>query len=69
MMVTLAPEIAAAVRFVSSGVQEKSYSPVSRNSGHTLVSICLDPPAQIAVDPVEIEIALEYARTALFVGP
>ena len=30
MMVTLAPPIAAAVRLVSSGLQEKSYSPVSR---------------------------------------
>ena len=30
MMVTLAPPIAAPVRVVSSGVQEKSYSPVSR---------------------------------------
>ena len=39
MIVTRAPPIAAAVRLVSSGVQEKSYSPVSKNSGHTLVSI------------------------------
>ena len=69
MMVTLAPAMAAAVRFVSSGVQEKSYSPVSKNSGHTLVSICLDPSAQIAVDPVKIEVALEHARPALLVGP
>ena len=29
----------------------------------------LDPPAQIAIDPVEIEVALEDTWAALLVGP
>ena len=39
MTVTRAPLICAAVRSVSSGVHEKSYSPLSRYNGHTLVSM------------------------------
>ena len=35
----------------------------------TLVSIVLDPAAQIAVDPIEIKIALEDAGSALLVAP
>ena len=69
MMVTLAPGIEAAVRLVSSGVQEKSYSPVRRYSGQTPVSIRCDLAAQVAVDAIEIEVALEHARAALLVGP
>ena len=37
--VTLSGVVDAAVRSVSSGEQEKSYSPVSRYSGHSRISI------------------------------
>src|SRR5882724_2051039 len=35
---------------------------------HTGIDV-LDPAAQIAIDPVEIQIALEDARPALHIGP
>ena len=57
------------MRSVSSGVQEKSYSPVSRYSGHALGIDGADLRPQIAVDAIEVEVALEHAGAALLVHP
>jgi hypothetical protein len=69
MMVRQAPGIRVAVSRVSSGVQEKSYSPVSRKEGASSRVDPVDTVAEFTLDPVEVEVAAEDSGAALRVHP